>query len=215
MLAFLNANKTKLTGAILSVLAFIQTNSALNGLLTPTQYAWTMFFVGLFVTFLGFLNNPSPGDPPASKNSGFSRMGFLVLLVALAAMALNACKTSPVAQAETFEQKTYALYGTYVIFQGKAAELVQDSTTPPKVKEALSAADKVAYPVAEALVDAAITVGDIRDTLNACPTLPEPDPNCVPTNEQKLANAITNLSTIYFSAQPKLLALVAAVKEAK
>lgn len=141
--------------------------------------------------------------------------GFRTFMLVLAMTAIAACAANPVAQAETFQQKAYALYGSYVIFQGKAAELVQDSATPGKVKTALSAADSVAYPVAEALVDAAIEVGAIREVLNACPTLPEPDPACVPTNELRLTNAVTNLSSIYFSAQPKLLALVAAVKEAK
>lgn len=138
---------------------------------------------------------------------------------AMASMAavvmLAACTANPIAKAETFEQKAFALYGTYVIFQGKAAELVKDATVPDNVKQALRDADKVSYPVAEGLVDAAVEVGSIRDRLNACPTLAEPDPACVPTNEQRLANALTNLSSIYFSAQPILLNLVAAVKGAK
>lgn len=128
---------------------------------------------------------------------------------------LSGCSVSPVKQAETFEQKAFALYGSYVIFQGKASELVQDSATPENAKQALRDADRVAYPLAESLVDAAIEVGAIREILNACPAQPEPDPKCVPTNEQKLANAISNLSMIYFQAQPRLLALVAVVKEAK
>ena len=216
MLAFLNANKTKITGALLTTLAFVQTNSALGSLLSPTTYAWTMFFVGLFVTFLGFLNNPAPADGSVSKPGGFARISFMIFLGAIImAISLSSCTSNPVKEAESFEQKSFALYGTYVIFQSKAAELAQESTTPANVRDALKAADSVAYPVAEALVDAAIEVGAIRAVLNACPTLPEPDPTCVPTNELRLTNAVTNLSSIYFSAQPKLLALVAAVKEAK
>lgn len=140
------------------------------------------------------------------------------LLIATAAMAIfAACTANPVKQAETFEQKAFALYGTYVIFQGKAAELVQDAATPDRVKQGLRDADKVAYPVAESLVDAATTVGDIRDIIDMCKALeaPEANPACTPTNEQRLTNAITNLSTIYFRAQPVILNLVATVKGTK
>lgn len=209
MLAFLNANKTKLTGAILSVLAFIQTNTALNGLLTPKQYAWTMFFVGLFVTFLGFLNNNTPTtSPPARREGGFTKAVFLAFLLAIAipvTLMLPGCgTTSAVKQAETPEQKAYALYGTYVIFQEKAAELVQDSTTPEDVKRALREADRIAYPVAESLVDAVLEVEAIRQQVSTGMT-----------SEEKLTIAISNLSTIYFSAAPKLLAVVAAVRGVK
>jgi hypothetical protein len=208
MLAFLNANKTKITGAILTTLAFVQTNSALGTLLSPTAYAWTMFFVGLFVTFLGFLNNPTPPSGPVNKESGFSRPLMLAFLLAIAVpvtLALPGCgTTSAVKQAETPEQKAYALYGTYVIFQEKAAELVQDTATPESVKQDLREADKVAYPVAESLVDAVLEVEAIRQQISTGLT-----------TEEKLTIAIQNLSTIYFTAAPKLLAVVAAVKGAK
>lgn len=133
------------------------------------------------------------------------------------AVLIAACGLNPVKQAETFEQKSFALYGTYVIFQGKAAELVQDTATPERVKQGLRDADKVAYPVAESLVDAATTVGDIRDIIDMCKELeaPEANPACTPSNEQRLANAVNNLSTIYFRAQPIILNLVATVKGTK
>lgn len=132
-------------------------------------------------------------------------------------VALSACTANPVKEAETFEQKAYALYGTYVIFQEKAAELVQDTTVPEKVKGGLRAADRVAYPVAESLVDAAVTVSDIRSIIEDCKdlTLPETNPACTPSNERRLANAITNLGTIYYKAQPIILNMVAAVKGVK
>lgn len=120
-------------------------------------------------------------------------------------LTLSGCgTTSAVKQAESPEQKAYALYGTYVIFQEKAAELVQDSTTPEGVKQTLRDADRVAYPVAESLVDAVIEVEAIRQQVAAGMT-----------PEEKLTIAISNLSTIYFSAAPKLLAVVAAVKGVK
>lgn len=140
------------------------------------------------------------------------------LLMGFVLLALGACATNPVSEGDTFEQKSFALYGTYVIFQGKAADLKQDSATPAKVKEALSAADRVAYPIAESLVDGALVVQDIRETLEACkaaPPLPEPDPKCKNTSEQQLAVALTSLSSIYFKAKPAIMNVVAAVKGAK
>lgn len=122
----------------------------------------------------------------------------------LTLMAVAACAPMPVQQAETPEQKAYALYGTYVIFQERAAELVQDTATPENVKQALREADRVAYPVAESLVDAVLEVEAIRQQVAAGMT-----------SEEKLTIAISNLSTIYFSAAPKLLAVAAAVKGAK
>jgi hypothetical protein len=131
------------------------------------------------------------------------------------ALLIAACTPNPVKEAETFEQKAYALYGTYVIFQGKAAELVQDAAVSDRIKMALREADRVSYPVAEGLVDAAGEVSAIKDLLEQCGEAIESDPICVPTNERRLANAITNLSAIYFNAQPVLLNLVATVKEVK
>lgn len=145
----------------------------------------------------------------------FRRFCYTWAGLLVAVIVLQACTANPVREAETFEQKAFALYGTYVIFQGKASELVQDSAVPDNVKRVLRDADAAAYPVAESLVEAATTVGDIREALNQCPNLPEPSPLCVPTNEQRLVNAVNNLSTIYFQAQPVLLRVVAAVKGAK
>lgn len=140
---------------------------------------------------------------------------IVCMIVAMMVMAgFSACGSNPVRQAETFEQKAYALYGTYVIFQGKAAELVQDSVTPERVKQALRDADKAAYPVAEVLVDASVEVADIREIIDMCEALEIPDANpaCTPSNERRLANAIANLSAIYFKARPVVLNLVATVK---
>lgn len=145
------------------------------------------------------------------KTFGAVMAGAWSLVVVLA--VLTGCVANPVKEAETLEQRAYALYGTYVIFQEKAAVLVQDATVPERIKQTLRDADKVAYPAAESLVDAVATVSDIRDIINMCGALavPEANPACTPTNERRLANAITNLGAIYFKAQPVVLNLVATV----
>lgn len=132
-----------------------------------------------------------------------------------AILTLQGCTANPVAQAETVEQKAYALYGVYVISQGKAAALFQDPAVPEKVKAALKIANDKSYPVSVSLVDATQEVGEIRAILNQCAEAPVPDDTCVPTNQVRLQNAINNLSAIYFRAQPVLLNLVATVKGAK
>lgn len=147
------------------------------------------------------------------KFFGTLQLGAFGLLITLA--ITTACTTNPVSEAQTFEQKAYALYGVYVISQGKAAALYADPAMPENVKEALKQGNNATYPVAESLVTAATEVADVRAILEQCPAAPEPDPTCVPTNEQRLANAISNLSTIYFRAQPLILQFIAAVKGAK
>lgn len=140
----------------------------------------------------------------------FGWLGALLVLV-----GIQACTTNPVMQAETVEQKAYALYGVYVIAQGKAAALYQDPSVPQKVRESLKVANDRSYPVAESLVAATQEVGEIRVILNHCADGPVPDDTCVPTNQVRLQNAVNNLSAIYFRAQPVLLTLVATVKEVK
>lgn len=126
-----------------------------------------------------------------------------------------ACSNSPVKEADTFEQKSYALYGTYVIYQGKAAQLKQDRSVPDRAKRVLSAADAIAYPVSLALLDAALVVTDVRELLEECQSLPTPAEKCQNTSEEKLNLALVNLSTIYFEAKPKLLAVKTAFDSAK
>lgn len=61
---FLWNNKTKLTGAIVAVLSFVQANPSLRNLLTESAYNWTMFIIGCVVIFFGFLNSNTPPQPP-------------------------------------------------------------------------------------------------------------------------------------------------------
>lgn len=195
-----------------------------QGLLSDTVIKWCVLFNGVITAILGHYNNSRTGmgvdirPVPPPRDAGFARvpMFVFIVLIALLCSVLSGCAANnPVNRAESFEQKAYALYGTYVIFQGKAADLVGDPIIPDNIKTALRQADAVSYPIADGLVVAALEVTDIRGILNQCAVLPEPDPTCVPTNEQRLINAISNLSSIYFDAQPVLMNLVTAVKTAR
>lgn len=117
---------------------------------------------------------------------------------------LNGCASNPTTIAKTLDQKAYATYGQFVIFEEKAAALSKDPAVPASVKEALSKADAAAYPLATSLNDAVLEVDAIRDQLAAGTT-----------TKEKLDLAVLNLNSIYLTAKPSILALVDAVKGVK
>lgn len=85
------------------------------------------------------------------------------LLLAIAIMGLYACASAnPLARAETVEQKAYAAYGTFVIFEEQAAALVSSGQVGDNVARVLIAADERAKPVADGLVDATLEFSAIK-----------------------------------------------------
>lgn len=57
---FLNAHKTKFTGALLAVIGFLQTQTVqLQALMSPVTFAWFSVIAGATVAGLGFLNSRS------------------------------------------------------------------------------------------------------------------------------------------------------------
>ena len=79
------------------------------------------------------------------------RYAWLLLLLT----ALAGCQSAnPIAAAETPEQRAYAAYGTFVIAQETAADLVEDTSIPRGVKLRIIAAEERAKPVADSLLDA-------------------------------------------------------------
>lgn len=61
ILNFLNRHKTKLTGLLIAVLGQVQASAAsLGTMLEPHQFAQVMFWCGILVTALGFLNSRKP-----------------------------------------------------------------------------------------------------------------------------------------------------------
>ena len=63
MIAFINANKTKLLGLALITVTFIQGDSGLVDLIGPALYAWVIRAAGLLALWFGFLNNPPKESP--------------------------------------------------------------------------------------------------------------------------------------------------------
>lgn len=133
-------------------------------------------------------------------------MRMIRTFVALAVLStMAACASmNPVSKAETTEQKAYALYGTFVIFEEQAAKLVQSPEVPANVKQALRDADKAAKPAADAVLDGVQTVLTVRRQLLAGET-----------TEERLAIAVSNLNLWYSTARPKVEQLVKVVKGAE
>lgn len=105
------------------------------------------------------------------------------LIVGALISLLSACgTTNPLRAAETDEQKAFAGYGTFVIYEEGAAKLFQDPSTPDAVKTGLTQADAITKPAADNLLDAAIQITGIKVLLK------EGD-----TTEDKLNIASANL----------------------
>ena len=79
------------------------------------------------------------------------RYAWLLLLLT----ALAGCQSAnPMRAAETPEQRAYAAYGTFVIAQETAADLVEDASIPDGVRLRIIQAEERAKPVADSLLDA-------------------------------------------------------------
>ena len=119
------------------------------------------------------------------------------------AMLLAACGTlNPVSVAQTTEQKVWALYGQFVVYEEQAAALVRSPSVSPETKARIKAADQVAHPLAEALFTSAQAVIETK-RLVAAGDMPA----------EELAKRQVALDTAYLQAVAGLLEFVRAVSE--
>jgi len=78
-------------------------------------------------------------------------------------LALQACAvTDPIAKADTLEQKAFATYGTFVIFEEQAAKLVSSGELSNSAVRAIGRADERAKPVVDSLIAAAVEFAAIK-----------------------------------------------------
>ena len=126
---------------------------------------------------------------------------YAILLVAIS-LSTGCASINPVASAKTLEQKVYATYGSFVVFEVQAAELVSSPDVPPEVKALIKKADSVAKPAADAMFDAAVQLIKIKSDLAAGQT-----------TDEKVLIATQNLNRWYMEAEPKILALITTIKE--
>ncbi len=93
---------------------------------------------------------------------------YLSFFVLLLLVGLQGCaSTNPLAAAETSEQRAYAAYGTFVIFQEKAVDLVGEESIPSDVRLRIIAAEDRAKPVADNLLDAYVEFLVVKAEFNA------------------------------------------------
>lgn len=124
---------------------------------------------------------------------------FLLLLTALAG-----CQSAnPIAAAETPEQRAYAAYGTFVIAQETAADLVEDTAIPRGVKLRIIAAEERAQPVAESMLEAYMEFLIIKSEFDAGDT-----------SEQRLTIAARELDDWVTQLAPLVAELLRNVKGA-
>lgn len=130
--------------------------------------------------------------------------GVFAIMAALATMAvLIGCQgANPVKAAETVEQKAFALYGLFTVFEEFGADVIETDGVPSDIKRGIQHADAVAKPIADALLDAALEVQRIRAQVLA-----------EDTNHDRLALVLANLSDWVVRAEPAITRLVAAVNE--
>ncbi len=80
---------------------------------------------------------------------------YFAFFALLLLVGLQGCAgTNPIAAAETPEQRAFAAYGTFVIFQEKGADLAEQANLPRSVRLAIVNAEERAKPVADNLLDA-------------------------------------------------------------
>lgn len=86
---------------------------------------------------------------------------FVSSLLAFCLLALTACA------GQTVEQKAFETYGTFVVAEEAAAELMSDPDIPDQVKLAIQVADRVAKPSADTLLETALAALEIKRQVDA------------------------------------------------
>lgn len=138
----------------------------------------------------------------------------IVTLACVAALTFSACAVNPFKAATNLDQRAFASYGTFVVFEEQAAAVVQDPSIPGNVKQALKMADARAKPAADALLASVKQYEAISIALTQCPNQPDPA-QCKTTTTDKLVIATANLNQWVTDATTQFNALVSAVKGAK
>ena len=120
-------------------------------------------------------------------------------------VALSGCQSAnPMRPAETPEQRAYAAYGTFVIAQETAADLVEQENIPRGVRLRIIQAEERAKPVADSLLDAYTEYLIIKAEFDAGDT-----------SEQRLVIAAESLDDWVTQLAPLVAELLRNVKGAR
>ncbi len=96
------------------------------------------------------------------KVRGSPLYAMILMLVALISLSSCASLTAPIEAAETVEQKAFAVYGTFTIFEEAGADIVENESIPRKIRAAIQTADGKAKPVIDRLLETAMEAQRIR-----------------------------------------------------
>ena len=133
--------------------------------------------------------------------------GIVVLSAAiflfLAGCAATGFKT-PIEQAQSVEQKAYAIYGTYVATQERAASVVRSGRLKRIYILRIKQADKLAKPAADAVLELTTDVIATRKLLKTDKS-----------KTAKLEILVDSLNNAITDMKPKLTALVKAVEQVR
>ena len=127
----------------------------------------------------------------------------VVYLLLLAVFVQGCANVNPIAAAETPEQRAYAIYGTFVIFSEKAADLAENAALPRSVRLGLVEAEEDARPVVDSMLEVLEEYETIRAQVDAGET-----------GEERFVIVASNLNSWVDRVAPLVEGLVTAVKEA-
>jgi len=120
-------------------------------------------------------------------------------------LALQACAvTDPIAKAETLEQRAFATYGTFVIFEEQAAKLVSSGELSNSVVRAIGRADERAKPVVDSLIAATVEFSAIKAEYEASGE-----------GEERFIAAMNELNVWVSRAAPLVNNLISAIEGAE
>lgn len=128
---------------------------------------------------------------------------FLSLLVAVGAMQ-GCTSANPIKAAETNEQRAYAIYGTFVIFSEKAADLAENPSLPRNVRLSLVEAEEDASPIVDGMLEVFAEYQVIEAEFKAGMT-----------TEERFLTVANNLNSWVNRVAPLVNRLVARVEEAR
>lgn len=135
---------------------------------------------------------------------GVQRQAAFYFSLLLVALSLQSCASSPIAKAETLEQKAFATYGTFVVFEEQAAKLVQSGELTNSAIRAIGRADERAKPVMDSLITVTLEFAQIKAEYEAGGT-----------GEDRFVAAMNELNGWVSRAIPLLDDLVDAVRGAE
>ncbi len=129
----------------------------------------------------------------------------LLLAGAVGVASLGGCATAnqinAIASAESVEQRAFALYGSFVVLEERAAELVQDRSIPKATRKRIQLADKVAKPLADRVRGLAVDLNAARLAYNTSLT-----------GAEKVTAAVNALSAALAQLAPAVAELSASLK---